>query len=176
MLFLLARMVFAVCFITILLPVKIFAKHPDLTGGYEKKVDHILVVKHQRKMFLMSEGAVVRQYNVAVGRGDNKTKVKAGDHRTPEGIYRIIGRNPQSQFYKSLKISYPNETDRAMARFLGKNPGDLIMIHGQSALSKKWGKDHYVIDWTKGCIAVTNSEMDEIWTLVKDGTVIEIKP
>lgn len=144
--------------------------------GSGARVDRILVVKHEKAMYLLSGNKVVRKYNVALGRGDNKNKAKVKDGRTPEGSYHIVAKNPQSQFYKSLKISYPNKADIAMATFINKNPGDLIMIHGLSPLTKKWGKDHYVIDWTRGCIAVTNQEMDEIWQMVSVGTPIDIKP
>jgi murein L,D-transpeptidase YafK len=96
--------------------------------------------------------------------------------RTPEGLYRIDGRNAHSQFHKSLHISYPNARDRERAQKLGVKPGGDIMIHGLPNGQGSVGKAHLQSDWTWGCIAVTDEEIEEIWRLVPDGTVIEIRP
>jgi len=124
----------------------------------------------------MKEGKIVKVYKVALGKTPEGKKVSQGDGKTPEGRYYIIGRNPNSNFYKALKISYPNEQDIQQAIKLNVNPGGGIMIHGLSKHVEYLGKYHIIDDWTEGCIAVTNEEMDEIWKLVPDGTPIEILP
>jgi murein L,D-transpeptidase YafK len=121
-------------------------------------------------MLLLRGESVVRSYRIALGREPFGHKVQEGDGRTPEGSYLIDRRNPRSAYHLSLHISYPNEADRARAAALGIDPGGDIMIHGLSNGERKEG------DWTRGCIAVTNEEMDEIWELVEDGTPIEINP
>lgn len=118
----------------------------------------------------------MHSYKVALGSEPVGPKSREGDHRTPEGVYVLDSRSPNSHFYKSLHISYPNAKDTAAAKKLGVSPGGDIMLHG---LPKKYawlGKAHTLHDWTDGCIAVTDEEMDEIWKLVRVGTPIEIKP
>ena len=134
-------------------------------------VDRIVVQKARREMALLSGEAVVRTYRVALGRDPVGHKRQEGDGRTPEGRYLIDRRNPESKYHLSLHISYPNEADVARARSAGVDPGGDIMIHGLKA-----GVVHPDSDWTQGCIAVTDAEMDEIWDLVEDGTPIEICP
>jgi murein L,D-transpeptidase YafK len=102
--------------------------------------------------------------------------MRQGDHRPPEGSYVLDSRNPNSHFYKAFHISYPNSKDIAAARKLGASPGGNIMLHGLPKECAFVGKAHSLHDWTDGCIAVSNEEMDEIWTLVRVGTPIEIKP
>lgn len=138
--------------------------------------DLIVVIKSKRVMFLMKEGKILKAYRVALGKNPVGAKYAQGDGKTPEGRYYIVGRNPNSNFYKSLKISYPNERDIEKAIRLGVNPGGGIMIHGLSKNVEYLGKYHILDDWTEGCIAVTNEEMDEIWMLVAEGTPIEILP
>jgi len=122
-------------------------------------------------MLLLHRESLVRSYRIALGRDPSGHKLREGDGRTPEGRYTIDRRNPKSAYYLSLHISYPNEEDRERARAAGVDPGGDIMIHGQpNGGMKREG------DWTQGCIAVTDAEMDEIWSLVKDGTIIEIGP
>jgi murein L,D-transpeptidase YafK len=118
----------------------------------------------------------VRVYDVALGEEPVGPKEREGDGRTPEGLYVIDGRNPQSRYHRSLRISYPGPEDAARAAKLGVSPGGDIMIHGlQNGLG--WiGALHRTHDWTRGCIAVTNDEIEEIWDLVPDGTPIEIRP
>ena len=139
-------------------------------------VDRVVVYKHERKMVLLSQGKELKTYRVALGGEPVGPKTRHGDHRTPEGSYVLDSRNPNSQFYKAFHISYPNANDVVAAKKLGVSPGGDIMLHG---LPKKYawvGKAHTLHDWTDGCIAVTNEEMDEIWKLVSVGTPIEIKP
>ena len=140
------------------------------------KIDELVVLKSERKLLLMREGTVVRTYRVALGIKPVGHKERLGDQRTPEGEYRIDGRKPDSRFHRALSISYPNELDREAARARGYSPGGSIMIHGLPPERAKFGKDHYLWDWTNGCIAVSNEEMDEIWDMVDVGTPISIRP
>lgn len=126
-------------------------------------------------MRLYQDQRLVKRYMVALGKKSGK-KEREGDMKTPEGVYFILSRNSQSKFYKSLWVSYPNAVDEAHAAKLGVSPGGAIMIHGLPNDGSMIGKYHRTTDWTEGCIAVTNEEMDEIWELVEDGTVLEILP
>ena len=134
------------------------------------RVDRVAVNKARREMLLLSGESVVRSYRIALGPDPLGHKQQEGDGRTPEGRYTIDRRNPKSKYHLSLHISYPNETDHARAAAAGVSPGGDIMIHGL-----KPGVPHPE-DWTQGCIAVTNAEMEEIWGLVADGTPVEINP
>lgn len=141
--------------------------------------DQVVVKKSQRKLELHNNGRVVREYRVALGGSPDGHKYREGDQRTPIGDYMLNWRNPNSNFYKSIHISYPSERDRAVSRTLGySNPGGMIMIHGlpnyvhSEALRQQYANR----DWTQGCIAVQNHEMDEIWAMVRDGTPIKILP
>ncbi len=141
----------------------------------EQRADRIVVVKSTRTMTLYTGQTVLRAYKISLG-NPLGPKTRQGDRRTPEGTYVISGRNPQSQFHKSLRISYPNAQDVQRARKLRVNPGGDIMIHGLPNGYGRIGKRHLLHDWTDGCIAVTDEEVDEIWRLVPNGTTIEIKP
>jgi len=142
------------------------------------KVDSVVVRKAKRQMDLLKSGAVYRRYRISLGDSPRGHKMREGDERTPEGDYVLDWRNPRSSFYKSIHVSYPNSRDRAFARAMGFQPGGMIMIHGRPnwLTSAKVAKEYDGRDWTNGCIAVTNPEMDEIWRLVKDGTPIRILP
>ena len=127
-------------------------------------------------MRLLDGAKVVKSYKVALGGHPEGAKDRQGDHKTPEGVYFVESKKPNSQFHKALHVSYPNEADRDRAHKLGLNPGGDIEIHG---LGAKWGwvgAAHRETDWTDGCIAVTNQEIDEIYPLIKVGTTVEIKP
>ena len=139
-------------------------------------IDHLIVYKSDRKLVLLSEGKELKSYRVALGAVPVGPKTRQGDHRTPEGSYILDSRNPKSQFYKAFHISYPASKDIASAKKLGVNPGGDIMLHGLPKNYAWVGKAHTLHDWTDGCIAVTDEEMDEIWALVRVGTPIEIKP
>lgn len=134
------------------------------------RADRIIVSKSRREMLLLHRDSVLRSYRVTLGREPTGHKEREGDGRTPEGEYTIDRRNPKSQYHLSLRISYPNQRDRARAAELGVDPGGDIMIHGW-----KDGKPREE-DWTQGCIAVTDAEMDEIWALVELGTPVRIDP
>jgi len=144
-------------------------------GQQNTRVDRILVVKSAHTMTLFSQGQAIRKYHVWIGRGTSDAKQQRGDNKTPEGTYKIVGRNAHSSAYRSLRISYPNNEDRARARRLKVDPGGDIMIHGLRPGNDWIQPGQQLDDWTYGCIAVTNSEMDEIWKLVPDGTPIEIR-
>jgi murein L,D-transpeptidase YafK len=139
-------------------------------------VDRVIVYKGERKLILLSHGKEVRSYKVALGSEPVGPKARQGDHRTPEGLYLLDSRNPNSRFYKAFHISYPSSKDIATAKKLGVSAGGDIMLHGLPKEYAWVGKAHTLHDWTDGCIAVTNEEMDEIWKLVRVGTPIEIKP
>jgi len=127
-------------------------------------------------MELLAGGKVIRTYKVALGRGGLAPKEREGDARTPEGRYMIDSRNAASSYHKALHISYPNPEDRHRAASLGVAPGGAVMIHGLPN-GKGWlGPAHRLDDWTLGCIAVTDQEIDEIWNLVPVGTPVEIRP
>jgi len=140
------------------------------------KADRVLVLKSKRKLYLLHGGQVLRRYRIALGRRPMGPKTREGDGRTPEGVYQLDWRNPDSRFYRSMHISYPDGSDLRRAAARGVAPGGEIMIHGQPPGLD--GADGWSIrrDWTEGCIAVTNAAIDEIWNLVDDGTIIEIRP
>ncbi|MBK8970845.1 MAG: L,D-transpeptidase family protein [Hahellaceae bacterium] len=141
-------------------------------------IDRVLVRKKERVMFLLSNEAPVRAYRIALGDEPIGHKRYEGDERTPEGIYTLDWRNPNSDYHKSIHVSYPNEADHEYASTSGFSPGGMIMIHGwPNKRSPKWTLDRLLnTDWTDGCIAVSDSAMDEIWELVHDGITIEIQP
>jgi murein L,D-transpeptidase YafK len=137
--------------------------------------DSIVVEKSAHRMSLFKDGRLLRTYQVALGRGGPEPKSRAGDARTPEGTYHIDRRNPHSCCYLALHISYPNAADVAAAHARGVKAGGDIEIHGLKRGLTWLGDWHHSLDWTHGCIAVTNNEMDEIWHAVPDGTPIVIK-
>lgn len=139
-------------------------------------VDSIVVEKSQHRLTLYKQGALVRSYLVALGQRPVGDKVRIGDMRTPEGMFRIEARNPASRYHRALRISYPDAAHRAKARALGVSPGGDIMIHGLPSRQAWVGASHRDYDWTEGCIAVTNQEIEEIWSAVPVGTPIQIKP
>lgn len=140
------------------------------------KADRIVIVKSTRTMTLMNGGKVLKTYKVALSAHSIGGKQRVGDDKTPEGLYTVDWKNAQSKFHLALYVSYPNAGDKARARKLGVNPGGEIEIHGLGAGFGWLGSLHRQTDWTAGCIAVTNEEIDEIWKLVAVGTPIEIKP
>lgn len=145
-------------------------------GAEELKADKVLILKEARKIYLYNGDKKIKEYNMALGFSPVGHKQQEGDGKTPEGIYKISGRNPKSAYHLSLRISYPNEQDRKKAQERGVSPGGDIMIHGLPNKLPFIGKAHLLSDWTLGCIAVTNQEIEEIWELVPDGTTVEIKP
>ena len=138
--------------------------------------DKILIEKKERRLTLISKGNVLKVYRIALGGNPNGPKERQGDNKTPEGTYVIDSRNKNSRYHRSLHISYPNEKDKKRAKQLGVSPGGDIMIHGiKNGFS--WAGDlHTEVDWTKGCIAVTDEEIEEIDRLAPNGTIVEIRP
>jgi murein L,D-transpeptidase YafK len=140
------------------------------------QADKIIILKSARSMTLLSGGKVLKKYKVALGSVPVGPKRVEGDHKTPEGDYVIDAKNSQSQFHLSLHISYPSAADQQKARSMGQSPGGAIMIHGLARPFAYLGPLHRQTDWTDGCIAVTNAEIEEIWKLVPVGTRVEIRP
>lgn len=138
--------------------------------------DHILILKSAHTMTLMNGKDVLKTYKVALGIEPVGAKTRTGDHKTPEGIYTVDAKNAHSHFHWALHLSYPNASDRARARQLGVSPGSDVEIHGLEDKYAWIGAAHRQTDWTDGCIAVTNSEIEEIWPLVAVGTIVEIRP
>ncbi len=144
--------------------------------GYEKKIDTVVVQKSEHKLSLFAHGQLITHYHVTFGANPKGHKQQEGDEKTPEGRYILDYKKENSAFYKAIHISYPNDNDKANANKLGVNAGGLIMIHGQKngfgwlSWFSQW------FNWTDGCIAVTNADMDDIWRLVNEGTPIIIQP
>jgi len=138
--------------------------------------DKVLIEKRARRLTLLSMGEVIKTYKIALGENPVGPKERRGDNKTPEGTYIIDSRNRDSDYHLSLHISYPNEKDKMRAKALGVSPGGDIMIHGVKNGLTWVGASQAEIDWTKGCIAVTSEEMEEIYKLVPNGAIIEIRP
>lgn len=138
--------------------------------------DRILIEKRQRRLMLISKGEVLKTYKIALGGNPTGPKERQGDNKTPEGTYFIDSRNKDSNYHLSLHISYPNERDKKRANELGVSPGGNIMIHGIKNDLSWVGDFHSESDWTKGCIAVTDQEIEEIGKLAQNGTIVEIRP
>lgn len=148
---------------------------PSIAFGIEK-ADMVLVIKSESKLYLKKNGRVLEAYHVVFGANPKGHKLQEGDERTPEGRYILDYKKDDSTFYKAIHISYPNESDRERARNNGVSPGGAIMIHGQKKDIGWLALISQYFNWTDGCIAVSNPDMDEIWEAVDAGTPIEIKP
>ncbi|MEZ0005701.1 murein L,D-transpeptidase YafK [Flavobacterium sp. 28YEA47A] len=151
-----------------------FYPEPKLPKG--KIIDRIEVYKSKRKMDVYSDGILLKRYRIALGKNPIGHKEFEGDCKTPEGIYTIEGKNPESAFHKNLGVSYPNEKDIEHAMSLGKSAGGDIKIHGLRNGYGYRAKFHRWKDWTAGCIAVTDREIDELYEAVQQGAEIEIFP
>ena len=141
-----------------------------------KKADLVVVVKSEYRLYLIRDGKLFESFPVVFGSNPKGHKQQQGDGRTPEGDYVLDYKNANSAYYKSIHVSYPNEQDREDARKRGVSPGGDIMIHGQP---NRWGKFSPVtqlFNWTDGCIALNNSDMDAVWNAVDPGTPIQIRP
>lgn len=148
----------------------------NATPTLEGRIDKVLVLKSEHKLHLLSNGKILKSYRISLGKSPRGTKLAEGDNRTPEGFYWIDWRKTSDKFNLSMHISYPNARDVVRAREKNLSPGGMIMIHGtpQSDEYPEWYFS--TLDWTNGCIAMTNPDMREVWSLVKDGTLIEIRP
>jgi murein L,D-transpeptidase YafK len=164
-------------FSAICLSLRIFAiEFPAHQPAMPQKVDSVLILKKDHVLELLAGDKVIQTYKVALGRGGLAPKEREGDARTPEGHYVIDARNADSHYHRALHVSYPGAEDRRHAAQLGVRPGGAIMIHGLPNGLGWLGASHRLYDWTLGCIAVTDSEIDEIWNLVPVGTPVEIRP
>jgi murein L,D-transpeptidase YafK len=142
----------------------------------KRSVDKILIEKKERRLMLISKGEVLKTYKIALGGNPIGPKERQGDNKTPEGTYVIDSRNKDSRYHLSLHVSYPNGRDKKRAIELGVSPGGNIMIHGIKNGFSWVGEKQAEVDWTKGCIAVTDEEIEEIDRLAPNGTSVEIRP
>jgi murein L,D-transpeptidase YafK len=150
--------------------------HTAVGANEVQKADAVLVVKSEKRLYLLDEGDAFASYHVTFGGDPEGHKERQGDGRTPEGRYVLDYKNSQSAYYRSIHVSYPNRQDRRVAKDLGVKPGGDIMVHGQP---NGWGWAGFMlqtISWTDGCIALTDSDMDHVWQAVDPGTPIEIRP
>jgi len=164
----------------------VFAAHGDPRPQAERvmlrsteslpAVDHLVVRKEERRLFLMHGSTVVRSYKVALGLNPIGQKERAGDYRTPEGRYFLVRRNPRSDYFLSIQVSYPNESDMKRAHRNHWDAGGSIMIHGLPNQLKHEPKYYEISDWTDGCIALSNADMVEVWLLTPDNAPIDILP
>jgi len=145
-------------------------------AGEFPMAEKIVIEKAARKLYLLQNGKAIRTFKIALGIRPVGDKKKEGDFKTPEGSYRLDARNKDSDFFLSIRVSYPDEADRREARELGANPGGAIMIHGQPNEPTRSETYYRTQDWTNGCIAVSNSDMIDIWLMTAENTPIEIRP
>ena len=145
------------------------------TGAFEQ-ADKVLVDKSERRLYLLRHDRVVAEYPVKLGLNPYGHKQQEGDFRTPEGKYTLSRRNPRSEFFLAIQVSYPNREDAAWAKENGWKPGGLIMIHGQPNVPKRPVDFYANRDWTDGCIALTNADMVDVWLRTSVGVPIEIRP
>lgn len=143
----------------------------------QQKADAVLVKKSEKALYLLKDGKPLKRYHVVFGPRAKGPKLQQGDERTPEGHYTLDFKNPKSGFYKSIRVSYPNELDVARAQKYNVDPGDNIMIHGtKNSWNAKTAARAKNYNWTNGCIALSNADMDEIWEAIDIGTPISILP
>ncbi|KXF80842.1 L,D-transpeptidase family protein [Enterovibrio coralii] len=158
----------------IVLLLALFTTHANADDVGEESTLSVRVDKSARLMFLLENNRVIKYYRIALGANPEGHKLREGDKRTPEGNYTLDLVNEQSRFYRSIRINYPNTNDIARAARLGVSPGGQIMIHGQKNGNGPHPSESRGADWTDGCIAISNDEMDEFLSLIPVGTPIEI--
>jgi murein L,D-transpeptidase YafK len=171
------RILIVVCALVLLIAgIRLYAHHNwnPLPAG--TMVDRILVEKSARRLSIFANGNKLKSYRVALGRNPMGVKQQEGDMKTPEGVYTIDSRNPQSDYHLALHVSYPSDEDKARAAERGVYAGFDIMIHGIQNGGGWVGAFHRLHDWTAGCIALTDEEIEELWRVTSDGTPIEIRP
>jgi murein L,D-transpeptidase YafK len=147
-----------------------------LQAGDFPVADEVIIEKSARELHLLNNGKIFRTFKIALGIRPEGDKKKEGDFKTPEGRYLLDLRNPDSDYYLSIRVSYPSATDRREADENGLDPGGSIMIHGQPNVPSRSETYYRTQDWTNGCIAVSNSDMIDIWLMTGDNTPIEIRP
>ncbi|MNM69081.1 MULTISPECIES: murein L,D-transpeptidase family protein [Pseudomonas] len=158
-------------------PIEKVAPSPlQLKPEHSVLIDKVLVLKSERRLQLISAGAPLKTYRISLGKQPKGPKLREGDKRTPEGLYWLDWRKESDRYNLAMHVSYPNIRDSARARREGVEPGGMIMIHG-TPLDEEYPEEFFhTLDWTEGCIAMTNRDMREVWDLVPDGTMIEIRP
>lgn len=152
------------------------AGSPSATSPNPAFADSVLVVKSERRLYLLADGEVFADYPATFGANPVGHKQREGDERTPEGHYMLDWKNAHSAFYKSIHVDYPNKQDKATAAARGEDPGGLIMIHGQRNGYGWLSPLARFFNWTDGCIALSDRDMDEVWLKVRENTPIEIRP
>jgi murein L,D-transpeptidase YafK len=162
--------------ILLFLTLTVYYLYPERKLPANTKIDRIEVYKSKRQLLAYSEGQLLKTYRISVGGNPVGDKQYEGDKKTPEGIYFINGKNPNSGYWKNLGVSYPNRQDVIDAKNLGRPAGGLIKIHGLRNGLGFIGKFHRWFDWTGGCMALTNEDVDELYESVAVGTVIHIMP
>ena len=162
-------------FIAIILALGLYYFYPISKIPSHVTIDNIVVIKSKHQLLAYSQGRLIAIYKISIGKNPVGNKEYEGDQKTPEGIYKIDSKNPHSDFHKNLGISYPNEEDIRNSRQLGKPPGGDIKLHGLKNGQEYLGKFQRWMDWTNGCIALTNDEMDELYDHTPVGTRIEIR-
>jgi murein L,D-transpeptidase YafK len=168
--------IFAVLLLICTFAIYLYAHHNWNSLPAGTTIDRIVVEKSARRLSVFRDGNQIKTYRIALGRNPLGAKQEEGDMKTPEGIYKIDGRNRQSSFHLALHISYPSDEDDKRAAAHGVSAGFDIMIHGIQN-GRGWiGAFHRWNDWTAGCIAVTDEEIEELWRVTPDGTTIEIRP
>ena len=170
------RMPLVTALTALLILSSVSATPPARAAGEFPLADRVVVEKAKRKLYLMKDGNVFRSFDIALGIMPVGDKQREGDFKTPEGVYLLDVKNPNSEFFLSIRISYPNAEDRRTAAAQGVDPGGAIMIHGQPNAPTKSETYYRTQDWTNGCIAVSNSDMIDIWLMTADNTPIEILP
>lgn len=170
-----SRTIWLTC-ILLILGLTAYNLYPEVKLWPSIQIDRIVVYKSKRQLLAYTNGQLVKTYRVSLGRQPIGAKEVEGDMKTPEGLYFINDKNPNSGYHKNLGISYPNNDDIENAKRLGKPAGGDVKIHGLRNNTGFIGKYHRWYDWTLGCIAVTDEEMDELYDAVKIGTQIEINP
>lgn len=168
--------IFAGTLVLLLTALAVYYFYPEQKLPAEIQIDKLVVYKSKRQLLAYSNGQLVKTYEISLGGQPVGDKEFEGDKKTPEGIYFINDKNPNSGYHKNLGVSYPNEEDIAYARQHNKSPGGEIKLHGLRNHTGFVGKFHRWFDWTLGCMAVTNDEIDELYGAVKVGTEIDIRP
>lgn len=166
----------SILFICFLLVSVIYNYCPDNELDISKTIDYIIIKKRDRELTVYADSQALKTYKISLGRETIGKKEFEGDQKTPEGIYSINDKNLNSSYHLNLGVSYPNDGDIEYAQLHGKPPGGLIKIHGMRNGFGFIGKFHRLFDWTLGCIAVTNAEIEELYHHVPIGTPIEIRP
>ena len=171
-----SKLIFAALVAVCIMAVYFYAHHNWHPLPAKTRIDRIVVEKSAKRLSIFHNGNLVKSYRIALGRNPVGAKQEEGDMKTPEGIYQIDGRNLQSNFHLALHVSYPSDEDTLRATKRGVSAGSDIMIHGIQN-GRGWiGAFHRWKNWTAGCVALTDEEIEELWRVTPDGTIIEIRP